>query len=111
MPLGGYWAFWFPENPGGERHGVLERFDTADECISGLQEIVTEEGGGGAVFSKRGDQPFVLLRKIGTLWPEAVEYPEGSQHALNASLPDGRPVKLAMVELPTRKHRRRTQIG
>jgi hypothetical protein len=108
MPLGGYWAFWFPENPDGERHGVLERFDTAEECISSLQDIIAREGGGGTVLSKRGDQPFILLRKLGKLWPEADNYPEGSHHELNPTLPDGRPVKLSMVELPTRKSRRRT---
>lgn len=85
----------------------MERYPSARECIHRLGNTIAAQGGGGFVFAKRGDHPFILLRKLGKLWPEADKYVEGSPYPLKLTFLDGRPAKLVMVELSARKRRRR----
>jgi hypothetical protein len=108
MARGGYWAMWVPPERGGI--GELERLPNRRHAIACAETSLEQQGCGGAiVFSRIEGHPFILLRKLGRLWPEADNYREGQPIELEPMYCRGIEVRLALVDLPSRQERKQSR--
>lgn len=102
-----YAAAWCPSDD--LREGsILDTFQTAREAIASAETSVEQSGGGAFAFSQTEGQPFVLLRKFGTLWPETRGFNPGDVIGPGyLRLTETREiVRLRLFDVPTRRERR-----
>jgi hypothetical protein len=103
MARGGYWTLWFPDR---DSPGEIDRLPSARHAIASAETSVEQRGGSAYVFSRTEGRPFILLRKVGLVWPEAMAAREGEPIEFGPLYLNGWPITLRLVDLPSRRERR-----